>query len=168
MDEPRIISVDAVFDDPRHSDTNRHGEWFEARLGAVGRALGTTQVGMTLTEVPPGKAAWPRHFHHVNEELFWILAGEAKLRYGDAEHDLKSGQIVCIPPGTGIPFQLANKGTEPLRYMALSGLNHTDIFEYPDSGKIGLVTGGNGPMRGPHARTFFTRLSDAVPYWTDE
>ncbi|MEO0820718.1 MAG: cupin domain-containing protein [Pseudomonadota bacterium] len=168
MTAPRIVSLEGILEHPELSDTNRHGAQFEGRLGAVGRALGTTQIGMTLTEVPPGKAAWPRHFHHVNEEVFWILAGEATLRYGEEDHPVREGQLVCIPPGTGIAFQLRNEGTAVLRYMALSGLNATDVFEYPDSGKIGLVTGGNGPMRGPHTRTFFTHTRSQVPYWTDE
>lgn len=168
MSEPRVVRIDDILDDPAHSSRNQHGERFEARLGAVGRALGTSQVGMTLTEVAPGKAAWPRHFHHVNEEVFWVLAGMATLRYGDTERELGPGEIVCVPPGTGIPFQIVNRGDERLRYMAISGLNGTDVFEYPDSGKVGFVTGGGGPMRGPHARHFFVHEAAGVAYWTDE
>ncbi|SEA35634.1 cupin domain-containing protein [Rubrimonas cliftonensis] len=168
MDRAPVVNIDAILDDPALSDENRHGARIAARMAAVGRALGTSQIGVTLTVTPPGKAAWPRHFHHVNEELFLILSGEATLRYGDAAQTLRPGDMVRIAPGTGIPFQLVNAGDEDLRYLAFSGLAATDVFEYPDSGKIGVVTGGGGPMRGPHGRSFFAPASAEVGYWEGE
>ena len=68
----------------------------------------------------------------------------------------------------GVPFQLINDDTEELRYLALSGLNETDVFEYPDSCKLGLVTGGGGPMRGPQRRIFLVALETGAGYWQDE
>lgn len=163
-----VVNIDTILDEPDHVDRNCTGERFEATLGLVGRALGTSQIGLTLTVTPPGKAAWPRHFHHVNEEIFVILAGAGTLFYGEEIQRLRPGDVARIAPGTGIPFHLVNDGVDDLRYLAFSGLAATDVFEYPDSGKIGLVTGGHGPLRGPHARLFFARLADAVPYWAGE
>ncbi len=170
-DTPDGLSVRSLVDvaaDPAFRDDNDHAERFAARLTLLGKALGTSQIGLTVTEVPPGRAAWPRHFHHVNEEVFWILEGEGRLRYGDTDRALAPNDWVRIAPGTGIAFQIRNEGTVPLRYLALSGLSPTDVFEYPDSGKIGVVTGGGGPMRGPHGRLFFTKLDHQTPYWDGE
>lgn len=168
MDRAPVVNIDAIMDDPAFGGENRHGTRIAARLAGVGRALGTSQIGVTLTVTPPGKAAWPRHFHHVNEELFLVLSGEATLRYGDARQTLRPGDMARIAPGTGIPFQLINEGAVELRYLAFSGLAATDVFEYPDSGKIGLVTGGGGPMRGPQRRRFFAPTSAEVDYWDGE
>ena len=168
MDTAPVVNLDAILDDPDHSDSNRHGDRVAARIGLLGKALGTSQIGMTVTVTDPGKAAWPRHFHHVNEEVFIILSGEAVLRYGEARQPLRAGDVARIAPGTKIPFQLVNEGAEPLRYLALSGLSATDVFEYPDSGKIGVLTGGGGPMRGPHGRRFFAPLDAECGYWDGE
>lgn len=166
--EPAIVNLSSILDRSDARDENAHGDLFQATLGLVGKALGTSQIGMTLTVTPPGKAAWPRHFHHVNEEVILVLSGAGVLRYGDARYPLKSQDVVRIAPGTGIPFQVLNESEAELRYLVLSGLSQTDVFEYPDSGKLGLVTGGNGPMRGPHGRIAFFRLDTTVPYWSGE
>ena len=147
MDRAPVVNIDATVNDPAFGDENRHGARFAARLAAVGWALGTSQIGVDADR----HAARPRHFHHVNEALFLILSGEATLRYGDATQTLRPGHMAGMAPGAGIPFQLINEGATELRYLALSGLAATDAFEHPDSGEIGLVTGG-GPMRGPQSR----------------
>ena len=50
---------------------------FEARVAPIAAPLGATKLGCRLTVVPPGKKAFPHHVHHVNDELFVILSGEA-------------------------------------------------------------------------------------------
>src|ERR1700730_509195 len=53
---------------------------FEARFAPIAAPLGATKLGCRLTVLPPGKKAFPHHVHHVNDELFVILSGEATLR----------------------------------------------------------------------------------------
>lgn len=163
-----FVNLEHAFDDAPNVTEMRHGDAFGATLAWIGRTLGTSQIGIALTRTMPGKAAWPRHFHHVNEEVIIVLSGAGTLRYGDGRQPLKPGDVVRIAPGTGIPFHVVNDGEDELRYLVLSGLSGTDVFEYPDSGKIGLVTGGGGPLRGPHAREVFLPISAGVPYWTGE
>ncbi len=62
--------------------TQSHGDRYEARRGRIGAALGASLLGCRLTEVPPGKRAWPFHHHHANQEMFVILAGTETLRFG--------------------------------------------------------------------------------------
>ena len=58
---------------------------FVAKLGRIGAMIGASKLGCQLHVVPPGKKAYPRHAHHVNEEMFFVLSGEGSLsaRRGD-------------------------------------------------------------------------------------
>ena len=174
MTEPKapIVNIATVLDDPALTDTNAPGGGFEARLGFIGKALGTRRLGINVTVVPAGKKAWPRHYHYANDELFVVLEGRGTLHYGDADHPLRAGDVVHIEAGTGIPFQIENTADEELRYLALSTLDHPDVFVYPDSDKIGVMAGG-GPMREASDPTKpklvrFIRADMQVGYWDGE
>ncbi|MEM8761503.1 MAG: cupin, partial [Pseudomonadota bacterium] len=58
------------------------------------------------------------------------------------------------------------------RYLAISTLDPTDVFVYPDSGKIGFLA-GSGPMRadqaGDRARMIrFIKDDMKAGYWEGE
>lgn len=168
-----VVNLDEVLANPEFSDRNTPGGEFEATLGFVGRALQSKKLGATVTVVPAGKKAWPRHYHYANDEMFVVLEGQGTLHYGDETFALRAGDVVNIEAGTEIPFQIANTSDGDLKYLAISTLLHPDVFVYPDSDKIGVMAGG-GPMRearGPSGRKLvrFNRASDpSVPYWDGE
>jgi len=50
-------------------------ERFEAKFARIGSLVGAKQLGYNITAVPPGKRAFPRHSHRVNEgQQPWLLA----------------------------------------------------------------------------------------------
>lgn len=140
--DPPIANIDALLANPDHLTTiDRQGP-YEARLAKVGEALNTEKIGINVTVVPPKSQAFPRHFHYINDEAFLVLAGEGSLRYGDDTHPIKTGDIIYIRAGTGIPFQLQNTGESEMRYLALSSMLPADVFFYPDSNKHGIMANG--------------------------
>ena len=112
------------------------------RLGKIGEALGGDKIGINVTVVPPRSNAFPRHYHYVNDEAFVVLTGTGTLRYGDAHHPIKPGDVIYIKAGTGIAFQLQNTGDEEMRYLGLSSMIPADVFYYPDSDKHGIMANG--------------------------
>jgi uncharacterized cupin superfamily protein len=147
----------------------RHGERFDAKLAPVGSRIGARKLGYNVTTVAPGKRAFPFHNHHVNEELFFVLEGEGKLRLGDDEHPVRKGDFVCCPAG-GAPHQFINTGTSPLRYLAVSTMIDCDVWHYPDSKKFGVIA-GRDPSLPPSQATFPSRfVGDDVglDYWHGE
>ena len=58
------------------------GDHFEYSMAEVAEGLGAQSIGANVTRVPPGKAAFPLHHHHANEEHFLILSGTGMLRIG--------------------------------------------------------------------------------------
>ena len=69
MNKPIINLADA----PVYSGSS--GDWFQYSLHALAAPLGARTIGANVTRVPPGKAAFPLHHHHANEEHFFILSG---------------------------------------------------------------------------------------------
>ncbi len=128
-------------DDVAYNDWGDGGK-FEARMGGLGRVLGAQKLGYNVTRLAPGKAAFPYHLHHANEEMFLILEGEGTLRFAGAEHPLRKGDIICCPPGPDAPRQIRNTSDAELVYLAVSTMETPEVAEYPDSGKYAVRCGG--------------------------
>jgi uncharacterized cupin superfamily protein len=97
--------------------------------------------------VPPGKKAFPFHRHHVMDELLYVLSGEGQYRWGDETLPIKPGDLVAAPAGSKA-HQLINSGSGELRYLGISSMAATEVVDYPDSGKIGVMAGvKNGDFR---------------------
>jgi uncharacterized cupin superfamily protein len=110
------------------------------RLGA---AAGSQKLGVSWFEIQPGKKAFPLHYHLANEEALYVLEGEGVLRLGDEEHSLRAGDYLAFTPGPP-GHQLINRGTGPLRYLALSTMIEPEVAVYPDSKKIGVLSRAQG------------------------
>lgn len=148
----------------------RHGDKFEAKVARVSAQLGARKLGYNVTAVAPGKRAFPFHNHHANEELFFILEGEGTLRFGARTLPVKPGDFIACPAGgPEVAHQLVNTGQTELRYLAVSTMLDTDIFQYPDSGKFGAVGGRSPGAKLQDARFAGFYLEKArLDYWDGE
>jgi len=134
-----LINLDEL-DIVSHADGS-----FEGKFGLIAERIGAQKLGYNLTICPPGKKVCPFHNHHVNEEMFLILEGEGLLRFGDQEYPLRKHDIVACPPGgRAVAHQIVNTGRNDLKYLALSTMERSDICEYPDSNKVGVMVGEQG------------------------
>ena len=88
------------------------------------------------------------HSHYVIEELFYVLEGEGTLRHAGKEYPIRAGDFICSPPDPEQPHQIINTSNKSLSYIALSNIEHTDVFLYPDSGKYGVWHGELPPFFG--------------------
>jgi uncharacterized cupin superfamily protein len=118
---------------------------FAGKFGLIAERIGAQKLGYNLTICPPGKKVCPFHNHHVNEEMFIILEGEGVLRFGEQEYPLRKYDVVACPPGgRAVAHQIVNTGKNDLKYLALSTMERSDICEYPDSNKVGVMVGKQG------------------------
>ena len=161
MTKPIINVVDA----PVYRGT--HGEHFEFTMAGLARNAGARAIGANVTRVPPGKAAFPLHHHHANEEHFFILSGSGVLRVGDATYPVKpQDYIVNLPGGADTAHQLVNTGKDDLVYLAISTQLLPEVAGYPESRKTGVRLG----LGEVSAARYLFRDSDkdATGYWDDE
>lgn len=137
---------------------------FGGRIGPIAPRIGARRLGYNLTVIDPGKAAFPKHSHRANEEMFFVIDGVGELRLGDAAHPVRAGEVIACPPGgPESAHQLFNTGDAPLKILAVSTMEYPDICEYPDSGKF-LATTGMAPG---DFRTI-GRAADGLDYWDGE
>ncbi len=165
MIKPRVTNVHELTEPMDRS----HGANYGSRHFPIAPSVGARKLGYNVTELAPGKTAFPYHFHHVNEELFLVLEGIGTLRSPDGRQPLRAGDLVCCPPGPEGAHQILNTGTGRLRYLALSTVEDPEVVEYPDRGKYGVIAGrppGGRPWDA--AFTVFAYKKDGVDYWDGE
>lgn len=164
-----ILNLDAVemidlAERARQRGTELPEARFGGRIGPIGPRVGARRLGYNLTEVAPGKAAFPLHSHRANEEMFFILEGVGELRLGDATYPVRQGDVIACPPGGAqTAHQLRNTGEAPLRFLAVSTMIFPEICEYPDSGKLNAYSG-----MGPDDIRHIARPGDGRDYWDGE
>ena len=64
----------------------------------------------------PGKGP-PLHRHAEEDEAYYVIAGDMRVRFGDDVVQAPTGSFVFIPAGTPHCFQ--NAGSEPARMLVL-------------------------------------------------
>jgi len=128
---PNVVNIDEL--EPRESV---HGRRFASSRKQLGAASGGRGIGCSWFEVPPGRTAFPRHFHCANEEALFVLQGEGTLHLGDATVEVRPGDYATLPVGPAHAHVLINRGVSPLRYICFSTMLPTDLVGYPDSKKV--------------------------------
>jgi mannose-6-phosphate isomerase-like protein (cupin superfamily) len=101
-----------------------NGKQFIAKLGRIGAMIGSKKLGCQLHIVPAGQKAFPRHAHHVNEEMFFVLAGEGTYRVGEKTYPIREGDVISAPPGDAeTAHQIVNTGSTELRCSTRTSSN---------------------------------------------
>lgn len=75
--------------------------------------LGAVDTAVWLVEITPGTPATPHSL--TREEVFVVLDGTASVRLGDDRATATAPDAIVVP--TGVPFELSNGGTGPLRLL---------------------------------------------------
>ena len=111
-------------------------EYFRRKFIPFGGAKNTL---VSVYEIPPGKAAYPYHYHYKNEETFYILSGEGILRTPEGERKVAAGELLFFPAGPEGAHKITNcSKTEMLAYIDFDVVHEIDVAVYPDSEKIGI------------------------------
>jgi uncharacterized cupin superfamily protein len=118
-----------------------NGAKFVADFASLGAGIGAEKLGVSVCVVPPGKRAFPRHAHHVNEEMMFILDGTGTYHCGSESAAIRAGDLIAAPPGdASTAHQIENTSEGPLRYLTFSTKLEPEVVEYPDSGKFGVTS----------------------------
>ncbi len=164
VDRPNVVG-----DGDLEWDEQSHGQKFGYRRKQLGSAAGGQELGCSLYEVPPGRRAFPYHYHLANEEAIYVLEGSGTLRIGGEEILVSEGDYVALPTKAEVAHQLINSSEAVLRYLCFSTMVEPDVMVYPDSGKLGIF-GGAAPGGSKEKRNFskFLRGDAEVGYYDGE
>lgn len=118
-----------------------NGKSFQAKLGRVGALVGSQKLGAQYHLLSPGKKAFPRHAHHVNEEMMIVISGAGTYHRGDRSWAIRAGDVISAPPGEGdSAHQVENTSDAELAYLCVSTRLDPEVVEYPDSGKFAVLS----------------------------
>ncbi len=147
-----------------------HGEKFAAQVGDVGGRIGASKLGYNVCVVAPGKRAWPRHNHTVNEEVFFVLEGKGEVIIGPDRFPIRQGDFIASPPGgADTAHQIVNTSDAELKYIALSTKLVPEMVEYPDSRKFGFAGFVPDASGKPQLKRFIARdQATEKEYWEGE
>jgi uncharacterized cupin superfamily protein len=94
VDHPNVVNQNEL-----EWTEQSHGEKFGYRRKSFSSVTGGEKLGCSFYEVPPGRRAWPYHYHLANEEAIYVLHGSGTLRIGEREVTLSRGDYVALPVG---------------------------------------------------------------------
>lgn len=137
---------------------------YESLSAALGPGTAARKLGAGFDRLPPGKRSCPYHFHHAQEEMFVILAGNGSLRVAGEMLPISAGDVIFIPAGPEYPHQIINTSAQSLDYLSISTCERPELVEYPDSGKY-LAKG----VEHAHALTrVIQHPGNSLDYWDGE
>jgi len=99
-------------------------------------AGGLTQFVAHVQTLQPGSRSSDRHWHQEEDELLYMLSGEATVIEEDGPHTLRPGDAACWPAGTANAHQVVNRSGEPCSYLIFGSGAVPDVVHYPERGEV--------------------------------
>lgn len=100
----------------------------------AGNALGNSQDSFVIAEwrdaggpAEPRRLIAPPHLHHKDDEAWYVLEGQLRVRRGDEEVEVRAGAGVLVPRGTAHTYW--NPGPGPARYLLVMTANIFQLIE---------------------------------------
>lgn len=128
-------------DNPTHPITGPGPGPYSYRL--LSDPAGLTQFGAFLEELPPGSNSGHRHWHEAEDEMVYLLQGQAIL-VEDSETPVGPGDTLCWPAGHPTGHRIDNRSDGPVRYLVIGTRLQRDVVHYTDHD---LITHKDGPSR---------------------
>lgn len=134
---------------------------YDSRWAEIDPEIGAEHLAGNLAELGPGQHSGPYHWEAGLEEWLFVLSGRPTVRTPDGERELRSGDIVCFPPGPEGAHQVINHGHEPSRFIIVSDRTTPKAVVYPDSNKVSVKLSPSEPSQ-------IFRRETSVDYWDRE
>ena len=99
---------------------------------ALGDAVGLTRFGVNLVRLPPGTASAQRHWHRLEDEFVYVLAGELTLVTDGGAQTLGPGMAAGFPAGAADGHHLVNRSAADAVYLEIGDRVPGEEVEYPD------------------------------------
>jgi len=97
---------------------------------------GLTQFVAHIQTLQPGSRSGDRHYHEEEDELLYMLSGEATVVEEDGPHTLHPGDAACWPAGVANAHQVVNRSGEPCTYLIFGSGAVPDVVHSPERGEI--------------------------------
>ena len=99
---------------------------------ALGDVFGLVQFGVNLLELAPGAWSSQRHWHERQDELVYVLEGEATLVTDEGETTLSAGMVAGFPAGSGNGHHIVNRSNDVVRLLEVGTRTTEETAHYSD------------------------------------
>jgi uncharacterized cupin superfamily protein len=99
---------------------------------ALGDVFGLLQFGVNLLELAPGAWSSQRHWHERQDELVYVLDGEATLVTDEGETTLSAGMVAGFPAGSGNGHHIVNRSNNVVRLLEVGTRTTEETAHYSD------------------------------------
>ncbi len=112
---------------------------------ALGDLGGLNQFGVNLTRLAPGAASAHKHWHKNEDELIYMLEGQAVLVEDDGETVLKPGDVATFKAGVAVGHMLVNRSTSDALFLEVGtrAAEETSSYTEPEV-DLQMVKTGDG------------------------
>jgi uncharacterized cupin superfamily protein len=86
---------------------------FRPNIARLGKLLGSARTGMSVYELPPGKAIGPYHYEGPEEDWLLVVDGRPTLRHTGGDDELEPWDVVFFPPGRDGAHMVRNDTDSP-------------------------------------------------------
>ncbi|WP_428407354.1 cupin domain-containing protein [Hyphococcus sp.] len=99
---------------------------------ALGDLGGLDQFGVNLTRLAPGAASAHRHWHLKEDELVYMLEGEAVLVEDGGETVLRPGDVATFKAGVANGHMMVNRSGADAVFLEIGTRSPDEISSYTD------------------------------------
>ena len=108
----------------------------------LGDACGITKFGVNLVTLGPGARSALRHWHTLEDEFVYVVAGEVVLITDAGEQTLQAGMCAGYPAGSRDAHHMVNRSSAPAQYLEIGNRIDGDNAFYPDDDLMWVETEG--------------------------
>lgn len=112
------------------------GRYGPFRADWISEPGGLTQFGAFIETLPPGSRSSIKHWHAAEDEMIYMLEGEATLHEGEATTLLRPGDAATFRAGDPVGHCLENRSAAPIRYLVVGTRAASDVVTYPDHDRV--------------------------------
>ncbi len=111
---------------------------------ALGDLGGLDQFGVNLTRLAPGAASAHQHWHLKEDELIYMLEGEAVLVEDDGESVLRAGDVATFKAGAPNGHMVVNRSDADVLLLEVGTRSQDEVASYTDPAVDMKVVKQNG------------------------
>lgn len=131
---PEVVNLENLIDYNAYTAYTGSDETFAHTASYADKGL--INLGIHYEVLKPGKrSSWP-HAHKVEEELVYILEGEADVWVNGKTHKAKPHDVIFFEPNTNLAHTIENNSKEDLVMLVIGEQNaKEDKIFYPENEK---------------------------------
>lgn len=137
---------------------------FSGSVLDLSKMFGAQKLGFHLEVMNPGQFSAPFHSHEEEEEMFFVIEGEAIVRSEGQFRKVGPGDFIFYPTGQAYAHNMYNHSDKPFKFLALANTSKNDVCHYPDSRK---VYGENGVTQDGKPADYWKDEEEPAKYWPE-